>query len=178
MKTTLTLIALGCALLLTPSSQAQSTAKEDIKEAGKDMKNAGKATGEAAKNTGKATKKETKKAVNASARAVKKGAKVWGCTKREKMKLAFSSSKKGAGGRKEERRLRERALLRADAAGERDARHGGAAGKCEIECLVFLNLSLLCFAGGEEGVFWPRDDRHSLRHRRRAAKGREQVRLS
>lgn len=75
MKTTLTLMALGCALLLTPSSQAQSTPKEDIKEAGKAMKKAGKATGEAAKDTGNATKKETKKAVHATAKTVKKGAK-------------------------------------------------------------------------------------------------------
>ena len=61
--------SIGIAALLAVGAYAQdSTAKEDIKEAGR-------ATKHAAKKTGSATKKTTKKAAHSTANAVDKGAK-------------------------------------------------------------------------------------------------------
>jgi hypothetical protein len=59
--------ALACGLVGVPGV-AQTTAKQDVKEAAK-------ATGRAAKKTGKKMKRGTKKAVNQAAKETEKGAK-------------------------------------------------------------------------------------------------------
>jgi predicted outer membrane protein len=69
------LLTAGSSLQAQQTPKPQSSATQDIKQAGHEIKKAGEATGEAAKKTGSATKKTTKKAVNTTAKKVDEGAK-------------------------------------------------------------------------------------------------------